>query len=114
MTGSEIRSKRMAAGIPGAIVCARAGIGRNRLSDIERKYIIASDEELARLGSAITKLFPRVANSRSLLRKRVCPWPRLVCDGPTGRRANVHVPGRSRADRRTVRGSLARWTAIRQ
>jgi transcriptional regulator with XRE-family HTH domain len=56
MTGSEIRSKRMSEGIPGAIVCARAGMGRNRLSDIERDYVIASDDELARLDSAIEQI----------------------------------------------------------
>jgi transcriptional regulator with XRE-family HTH domain len=56
MSGSEIRSKRMQAGIAGAIICTKTGISRNRLVDIERGYVTATDDEISRLDAAIDEI----------------------------------------------------------
>ena len=55
-TGSELRAKRIAAGIAGALVCAKAGIARSRLSDIERGYVAPSGVEIARIDLALDDL----------------------------------------------------------
>ena len=49
----NVRAKRMAAGIPGHVVCQQTGITRSRLSDIEREYVIASAKELCHIDEAI-------------------------------------------------------------
>ena len=54
--GSEIRAKRTAAGITGWLICAKAGIARSRLSDIERGYVTAPEEEIARINAALDDL----------------------------------------------------------
>ena len=57
MTPSQrIRTKRILAGIPGRVLCSRAGIGRGRLSDIERNYISIPAAELARIEAALDQL----------------------------------------------------------
>jgi transcriptional regulator with XRE-family HTH domain len=56
MEPSTIKAKRTAAGIIGSILCKKAGIARSRLSDIERGYVTASDEELGRLNAALETL----------------------------------------------------------
>ena len=53
MNGRELRRKRMAAGIPGRLLCARVGIDRSKLSDIERAYVEPSIEEGIRINRAI-------------------------------------------------------------
>jgi transcriptional regulator with XRE-family HTH domain len=54
--GSDLRVKRIAAGIAGSLVCIKAGIARSRLSDIERGYVTPSTEELARIATALDDL----------------------------------------------------------
>jgi transcriptional regulator with XRE-family HTH domain len=56
ITGTQLRAKRNAAGIAGSLVCVKAGIARSRLSDIEREYVAASEEELARTDAALDEL----------------------------------------------------------
>ena len=56
MNGRELRRKRMAAGIPGRLLCARVGIDRSKLSDIERAYVEPSIEEGIRINRAIDDL----------------------------------------------------------
>jgi transcriptional regulator with XRE-family HTH domain len=50
---SELRSKRVASGLAGHLVCQQAGISRTRLSDIERGYAEATPDELRRIEKAI-------------------------------------------------------------
>jgi transcriptional regulator with XRE-family HTH domain len=54
--GTEIRAKRTAAGIAGVLVCAKAGIARSRLSDIERGYVKPPADEIARSANALDDL----------------------------------------------------------
>ena len=55
-TGTELRAKRNAAGIPGSLVCMKAGIARSRLSDIERGYVTATEEEVERIHATLEEL----------------------------------------------------------
>jgi transcriptional regulator with XRE-family HTH domain len=56
MSGSQIRQKRMSAGIVGRLLCTHAKLDRGRLSHIERGYIQPSDAELARIDLALDDL----------------------------------------------------------
>ena len=56
MTARQLKAKRNSAGVPGRLVCARAGIDRGRLSDIERQYVEPSDDELERIEKALGAL----------------------------------------------------------
>ncbi len=56
MNGRELRRKRMAAGIPGRLLCGKVGIDRSKLSDIERAYVKPSIEEGIRINRAIDDL----------------------------------------------------------
>jgi transcriptional regulator with XRE-family HTH domain len=56
LTAQQLRQQRIAAGIPGRLVCAKAGIDRGRLSDIERGYTRARNEELQRISEALGAL----------------------------------------------------------
>jgi transcriptional regulator with XRE-family HTH domain len=53
---ARIKAKRAAAGIAGSVLCKKIGIARSRLSNIERGYLTASPEELARLDAALNEL----------------------------------------------------------
>lgn len=54
--GSELQVRRSAARIAGSLVCLRAGITRSRLSDIERGYVTAKPDEVARISSSLDDL----------------------------------------------------------
>jgi transcriptional regulator with XRE-family HTH domain len=54
--GTQLRTKRNAAGIAGSLVCIKIGIARSRLSDIERGYVTAPEEEIARIDAALDDL----------------------------------------------------------
>lgn len=54
--GTQLRAKRNAAGIAGSLVCVKAAIARSRLSDIEREYVVPSEEETVRIDTAIDEL----------------------------------------------------------
>jgi transcriptional regulator with XRE-family HTH domain len=56
ITGIQLRAKRNSAGIAGSLVCVKAGIARSRLSDIEREYVVASEDEVARIDAALDEL----------------------------------------------------------
>lgn len=56
ITGTQLRAKRNAAGIAGSLVCVKTGIARSRLSDIERDYVVASEDEIARIDAALDEL----------------------------------------------------------
>jgi transcriptional regulator with XRE-family HTH domain len=56
MTGAEIRSRRVAAGITGALVSRRAKIARSRLSDIERGYVHPGTKEVFAISEALNEL----------------------------------------------------------
>jgi transcriptional regulator with XRE-family HTH domain len=51
-----LKAKRNAAGIAGNLLCKKFGIARSRLSNIERGFITASPEELARLDAVLDEL----------------------------------------------------------
>ena len=53
VTVTNIRVKRVTAGIAGHAVCRVAGISRARLSDIERENVTATPEDLGRIEAAI-------------------------------------------------------------
>jgi len=73
MSGNELRRKRPKAGIPGHIVCLKAGVGRSRLSDIEREYVQPSDHDVARIDQALDELIS--AKQRLLAAAVECGWP---------------------------------------
>jgi len=76
MSGSEIRQRRIAAGIAGRLLCARAKIDRSRLSHIERGYIQPSKAELERLTMALDSL--TAAKKRVADTAAECGWPMPV------------------------------------
>jgi transcriptional regulator with XRE-family HTH domain len=56
ISGSTVRSKRLAAGISAEIVAIRSGIDRARVSRIERELITASPGELQRIDASLDQL----------------------------------------------------------
>jgi transcriptional regulator with XRE-family HTH domain len=70
---ATIRTKRIAAGIAGNIVCKKIGMARSRLSDIERGFVTASPEELARMDTALDVLI----NAKGVLQQTAAAlgWP---------------------------------------
>ena len=73
VAGQQIRTKRVLAGISGAVLCSRAGIGRGRLSAIERGYISISAEQLARIEAALDQLVAAKKRIDELARE--LGWP---------------------------------------
>jgi transcriptional regulator with XRE-family HTH domain len=53
---SDLKVKRLTAGIPGSVLCVKIGLSRSRLSLIERGYVNPVPEELARINSALDQL----------------------------------------------------------
>jgi hypothetical protein len=53
---SDLKAKRLAAGIAGSVLCAKIGLSRSRLSLIERGYLNAAPEELGRINTALDQL----------------------------------------------------------
>ena len=72
-TGQQIRSTRVLARISGAVLCSRAGIGRGRLSAIERGYITVSGEELARIEAVLDELIQARRKVAEVAAE--CGWP---------------------------------------
>jgi hypothetical protein len=52
----QLRDKRREARLTGFVVCAKAEIRRTRLSDIERGYVVPTEDEVARIEAAIDSL----------------------------------------------------------
>jgi transcriptional regulator with XRE-family HTH domain len=73
VTGETLKSKRIAARIAGHILCRKLAIARSRLSDIERGYVTATPEELARLDAVLDDLI----RAKSVLRQTAAAlgWP---------------------------------------
>ena len=76
LDGPQIRAKRMGAGISGVVLCMHAGIGRTRLSDIERGHIVPSFETLDRLDTALNELIR--AKRRLVALAAEEGWPLLL------------------------------------
>jgi transcriptional regulator with XRE-family HTH domain len=53
---SELKLKRLAAGISESVLCAKAGISRSRLSLIERGYVLPGPDEAGRIIEALERL----------------------------------------------------------
>jgi transcriptional regulator with XRE-family HTH domain len=53
---SDLKLKRLAAGISGSVLCAKTGISRSRLSLIESGYTTLSTDEATRLSTALDQL----------------------------------------------------------
>ena len=73
MVGRELKKKRVNADIPAALVSARAGVDRARLSAIERGYVEPTAEETARLLAALDKLID--ARARVAAVAEQVGWP---------------------------------------
>ncbi len=56
ITGATLKSKRIAAGIAGHVLCKKLAIARSRLSNIERGYATATTEDFARMDAALDEL----------------------------------------------------------
>ena len=56
MTVQALRAERIAAEIPATLLAAKAKVNRSRLSNLERGYAQATEEELQRLTSALDQL----------------------------------------------------------
>ena len=55
-TPNQLRSKRIAAEIPAALLASKAHVNRSRLSAIERGYVPPKPEELQRLRDSLDQL----------------------------------------------------------
>jgi transcriptional regulator with XRE-family HTH domain len=73
VNAATLKAKRTAAGIAGNILCKKFGMARSRLSDIERGFVTASPEELARIDAALDALI----QTKSIIQKtaRTLGWP---------------------------------------
>ena len=56
MEGRKLRQRRIAARIPGRLLCMRAKLQPSRLSAIEREYAAPREDEWVRLTSALDEL----------------------------------------------------------
>jgi hypothetical protein len=56
MSWRDIKPKRKSAGIPGSMLCQKAGIGRSKLSDLENGYVTVPDEEQQRIEAVLDEL----------------------------------------------------------
>jgi len=73
MTGTELRNMRQRAGLAGHLICKKAGIGRSRLSDIERGYAHPSAVEVTLLERALDELIK--AKEKMIAVAAECGWP---------------------------------------
>jgi transcriptional regulator with XRE-family HTH domain len=73
MDGSELRATRVRANLPGRVVCAKAGISRSRLSEIEAGYLRPSQAEIAKISAALSELDEIRNRMRSFAAD--CGWP---------------------------------------
>jgi transcriptional regulator with XRE-family HTH domain len=75
-TIQALSSQRKAAGISGAVLAAKANIGRSKLSEIERGHCRVTADELERLATALEELI----QARKTIREAAIAagWPELV------------------------------------
>jgi transcriptional regulator with XRE-family HTH domain len=53
---SDLKLRRLTAGISGSVLCAKANISRSRLSLIERGYVCPDAEEVLHINSSLDQL----------------------------------------------------------
>jgi predicted transcriptional regulator len=70
---SELRQKRIAARIPGRLLCPRARITPGRLSEIERGYVTPRASEVERIWQALDELI--AAREKVQRYARSVGWP---------------------------------------
>jgi transcriptional regulator with XRE-family HTH domain len=73
MTAEQLRARRVVARITGSMVCARAGVSRGRLSEIERGHVKPPAAELQRIEQALDQLVE--ARDRVAAVAVECGWP---------------------------------------
>jgi Helix-turn-helix len=73
MTAQELKAKRISNGIPARLVAPRAHLSGSRLSDIERGYISAAEDELARINRALDDLIAARTELRAVAER--VGWP---------------------------------------
>jgi predicted transcriptional regulator len=73
MTAQQLKAKRISNGIPARLVAPRAHLGVSRMSDIERGYISATTDELARINRALEELI-KARRELQVVAERV-GWP---------------------------------------
>jgi hypothetical protein len=73
MTAQELKAKRIINGIPAQLVAPRARVSGSRLSDIERGYASAAEDELARISSALDQLIAARTELRAVAER--VGWP---------------------------------------
>ena len=73
MRSATIKSKRIASGIPGDILCRKIGRSRSWLSAVERGYVSPSADELMRIDAALDTL----VRAKSAMRQAAIEsgWP---------------------------------------
>lgn len=73
---SDLKAKRLKAGISGSVLCAKVGLSRSRLSLIERGFVNPAADEVARINTALDQLI----QAKSVIEKVAAfmGWP------PTG------------------------------
>lgn len=80
MSSERLRTTRVSARISGAILCKRAGIGRTKLSDIERGHVVPSAAILRRIETALADLI-RTKRKLAVIAARE-GWPGLEWSAP--------------------------------
>jgi hypothetical protein len=73
MTAQQIKAKRIGNEIPARLVAPRAHVSGSRLSDIERGYVSAPEDELARIDRALDELIAARAELRAVAER--VGWP---------------------------------------
>jgi predicted transcriptional regulator len=70
---SDLKAKRLAAGISGSVLCAKAKLSRSRLSLIERGYVCPASDEFTRIEAALDEL----VHAKSIIEKVAASvgWP---------------------------------------
>ena len=73
MDGQQLKRQRMAAGIPGKVICLRTRIPRSRLCDIEKGYVEPTEVEILQIEQALADLV--VAREKVVAFAAKVGWP---------------------------------------
>ena len=73
MTAQELKAKRITNGIPARLIAPRANLSGSRLSDIERGYVSAAEDELGRINCALNELIAARTELRAVAER--VGWP---------------------------------------
>lgn len=74
-SGEQLRAKRVQTRISGAVLCKAAGIGRSKLSEIERGLVTPSSELLNRLEAVLADLIRTQRKMAALAEEEGWPLP---------------------------------------